>query len=132
MKKTADILLLTGGIIEIVCGSIAVLCLYPFTLISGIFALYIRKHPSKNMYITGIVFSVLGGGIVTLTGHILGLVSESAPEIDNPEAKPKPEPKEKDPVDRINELKDLLDKGAITQEEYDKLKEEQLKRMKTE
>ena len=132
MKKTADILLLTGGIIETVLGSIAVLYLYPFTLISGIIALYTRKHPSKNMYITGIVFSVLGGGIVTLTGHILGLVSESVPEIDNPEAKPKPKPKEKDPVDRINELKDLLDKGAITQEEYDKLKEEQLKRMKTE
>ena len=131
MKKASDILLLIGGIIDIVIGGLFLLCLVPTPFIfSGIFALVARKKQTKGLFITTLVFSILSFEPVTITGAILAIVCDEAGdplEAKTVEVKETPK-KEDDFVSKIKEYKELLDSGAITEEEYNKLKEAELKK----
>ena len=87
MKKASDILLLVGGIIDIVAGGALLLCLVPtFLLPAGILALCARKKDSLGLTITTLVFAALSGDAVVITGSILSLVVHSQ---EHPEEKEK-------------------------------------------
>ena len=78
MKKASDILLLVGGIIDIVAGGALLICLVPtFLLPAGILALCARKKNSQGLIITTLVFAALSFEPVVITGTILALVVQS-------------------------------------------------------
>ena len=133
MKKAAEIILLIGGIIDLVIGGLCILCLIPTPyLFSGIFALVARKKQTKGMIITTMVFAILGAEIITLTGAILLLLCEEGVqdplEAKDVEVKEVKKPKEDDFASKIKEYKELLDSGAITEEEFNRLKEDEFKK----
>jgi membrane protease subunit (stomatin/prohibitin family) len=73
-----------------------------------------------------------GGGSALDAGVSLGaamLVPQMMQGMLKPEASATPAPPDVDPVVRLKQLKELLDAGALTQEEYDTKKAEWLKRL---
>ncbi len=132
MKKAANTVLLVGGILDIVLGAILLLCLVPnFLIFAGIFALVARKRQTKELYITTLVFALLSAEPITITGAILAIVDDEEKKEEKPfvdvsskEVK-KPARNSEDFVAKIKSYKELLDDGAITEEEYNKLKEEE-------
>ena len=122
MRKASEICQLVGGIVSIIIGSFAVCCLWPIPLLNGIFALVARKKQTTNWYITCIVFAVLTGGVTSLTGAVLGLVCNYMEE------KPASNKSTKGSFNNLKELKELYDSGAITEEEYNELKQKELER----
>ena len=135
MKKASNVLLLIGGILDIVLGGVFLLFLIPTPYIfSGIFALVSRKKDTFGYYVTTTVFATLGLSVVTLTGAIFALIVEETgedPFVDKAvkDVESKPVQSKDDLVSKIKEYKELLDMGAITEEEYTKLKEVELKKV---
>jgi len=75
------------------------------------------------------------GALVAMPGLLQPVVQQQAQpqQPQAPQQQPPQQPQRKSPiVEKLRELKEMLDEGLITQEEYDKLKKELLEKYKQE
>lgn len=72
------------------------------------------------------------GALVAMPGLLQPVVQQQA-QPQAPQPQQPPQPQKKSPIiEKLKELKEMLDEGLITQEEYDKLKKELLEKYKQE
>ena len=125
MKKAAKVFLILGMVLQAIL-------IYPIIL--GIFAIKkIDNAQSKNDLTTWGIISIFF--VSTVGGILMLLIPEEEYSAyayyraHHPgETYDTPKSNGDNYIQRIKDLKELLDSGAITQEEYDKLKAEELER----
>ena len=122
MKTAAKVFLILGIILQ---------CYLIYPIILGIFAYKAIDHAkSKNELLTWgilslVLVSLLGGlFMILIPDNEMNYEYVDMSSSDNTSYGKSKENKEeeKDVVDKLRELKDLLDSGAISSEEYDKIK----------
>ncbi|MFN3268891.1 MAG: SPFH domain-containing protein, partial [Zestosphaera sp.] len=72
------------------------------------------------------------GALVAMPGLLQPVVQQQAQPPQPPQPQQQPPQKKSPVVEKLRELKEMLDEGLITQEEYDKLKKELLEKYKQE
>ena len=125
MKKAAKVFLILGMVLQAIL-------IYPIIL--GIFAIKkIDNAQSKNDLTTWGIISIFF--VSTVGGILMLLIPEEEYSAyayyrahHQGETYDTPKNNGDNYIQRIKDLKELLDSGAITQEEYDKLKAEELER----
>lgn len=125
MKKAAKVFLILGMVVQAIL-------IYPIIL--GIFAIKkIDNAQSKNDLTAWGIISIFF--VSTVGGILMLLIPEEEYSAyayyrahHQGETYDTPKSNGDNYIQRIKDLKELLDSGAITQEEYDKLKAEELER----